>query len=136
MATVGIANGTLFGLYVGGTLVANGTSHSFTKSMEVRDATSKDSAGWSQSLEGLRSWEVSGDFLFAQDAAYGIDDLSAVLDARATVVLRFASTVSADKYWNGTAYMTEISVEAGTEESMTFSASFTGTGAVNYTALT
>jgi len=136
MATVGIANGTLFGLYVGGTLVANGTSHSFTKSMEVRDATSKDSAGWSQSLEGLRSWEVSGDFLFAQDAAYGIDDLNAVLDARATVVLRFASAVSADSYWNGTAYMTEISVEAGTEESMTFSASFTGTGAVNYTALT
>ena len=136
MATVGIANGTLFGLYVGGTLVANGTSHSFTKSMEVRDATSKDSAGWSQSLEGLRSWEISGDFLFAQDAAYGIDDLNAVLDARATVVLRFASAVSADSYWNGTAYMTEISVEAGTEESMTFSASFTGTGAVNYTALT
>jgi len=136
MATVGIANGTLFGLYVGGTLVANGTSHSFTKSMEVRDATSKDSAGWSQSLEGLRSWEVSGDFLFAQDAAYGIDDLNAVLDARATVVLRFASAVSADKYWNGRAYMTEISVEAGTEESMTFSASFTGTGAVNYTTLT
>ena len=136
MATVGIANGTLFGLYVGGTLVANGTSHSFTKSMEVRDATSKDSAGWSQSLEGLRSWEVSGDFLFAQDAAYGIDDLNAVLDARATVVLRFASAVSADSYWNGPAYMTEISVEAGTEESMTFSASFTGTGAVNYTTLT
>ena len=136
MATVGIANGTLFGLYVGGTLVANGTSHSFTKSMEVRDATSKDSAGWSQSLEGLRSWEISGDFLFAQDAAYGIDDLNAVLDARATVVLRFASAVSADSYWNGPAYMTEISVEAGTEESMTFSASFTGTGAVNYTALT
>ena len=136
MATVGIANGTLFGLYVGGTLVANGTSHSFTKSMEVRDATSKDSGGHSESLEGLRSWEVSGDFLFAQDAAYGIDDLSAVLDARATVVLRFASAVSADKYWNGTAYMTEISVEAGTEESMTFSASFTGTGAVNYTTLT
>ena len=136
MATVGIANGTLFGLYVGGTLVANGTSHSFTKSMEVRDATSKDSAGWSQSLEGLRSWEISGDFLFAQDAAYGIDDLNAVLDARATVVLRFASAVSADSYWNGPAYMTEISVEAGTEESMTFSASFTGTGAVNYTTLT
>jgi TP901-1 family phage major tail protein len=136
MATVGIANGTLFGLYVGGTLVANGTSHSFTKSMEVRDATSKDSGGNSESLEGLKSWEVSGDFLFAQDAAYGIDDLDAALDARAIVVLRFASAVSADKYWNGRAYITEISVEAGTEESMTFSASFTGTGAVNYTTLT
>jgi len=136
MATAGIANGTLFGLYVGGTLVAHGTSHSFSTSMETRDASTKDSGGWSDSLEGMRAWEVSGDFLFAQDAAYGVDDLNAAIVARSVVVLRFASTVTGDKYWNGNAYMTELSVEAGTEESMSFSASFTGTGAVNYTSLT
>ena len=136
MATTGISNGTLFGLYVGGTLIAHGTSHSFSRSMETRDATSKDSGGNSESLEGLRSWEVSGDFLFAQDAAYGVDDLDAVIEARSVVVLRFESNVSGDKYWNGNAFMTELSVEAGTEESMSFSASFTGTGAINYTTAT
>ena len=136
MATVDVANGTTFGLYVGGTLIGNGTSHSFSRAMETRDKTSKDSGGYSESLEGLQSWEGSGDFWFAQDAAYGVDDLNAAIVARSVVVLRFASTVTGDKYWNGNAYMTELSVEAGTEESMSFSASFTGTGAVNYTTLT
>jgi len=136
MATTGIPNGTSFGLYVGGTLIAKGTSHSFSTSMETRDATTKDSLGWSESLEGLRAWEVSGDFMLAQDAAYGIDDLNAVIVARAVVTLRFSTETSGDNYWNGDAFMTELSVEAGTEESVTFSASFTGTAAVNYTLLT
>jgi predicted secreted protein len=136
MATTGIFNGTELGLYVGGTLVACATSHSFSESMETRDTTCKDSGGNAESLEGLKSWEGSGDFYFAQDAAYGIDDLHAVIQARAAVVLRFATTESGDKYWNGNAFMTELSVESGTEESMTFSASFTGTGPVNYTTLT
>tara|TARA_R110002051_G_C8658281_1_gene488611 strand:+ start:318 stop:728 length:411 start_codon:yes stop_codon:yes gene_type:complete len=136
MATVDVANGTIFGLYVGGVLIGNGTSHSFSRSMETRDKTSKDSGGYSESLEGLQSWEGSGDFWFAQDAAYGIDDLDAAIAARVAVVIRFASTVSGDSYYNGNVFITELSIEAGTEESMTYSVSYTGTGVLNYTALT
>ena len=136
MATAGIPNGTLFGLYIGGTLIGKGTSHSFDKSMSTRDATTKDSAGWKESLEGLREWSVSGDFMLAQDATYNIDELNAVIDARAVVVLRFSTEVSGDNYWNGNAFMTSVSVSAGVEESVTFSAEFEGTGAVNYTNLT
>ena len=55
MATTGIANGTAFSLYVGGTLIAGGTAHSFERSMSTRDTTSKDSAGNKESLEGLGS---------------------------------------------------------------------------------
>jgi len=136
MATAGIPNGTLFGLYVGATLIAKGTSHSFDRSMSTRDATTKDSGGNKESLEGLREWSVSGDFMLAQDAAYGIDDLDAVIQARAVVTLRFSTEVTGDNYWNGQAFMTSLSVEAGVEESVTFSAEFEGTGAINYTTLT
>ena len=136
MATTGIFNGTSVGLYVGGTLIAHGTSHSFSTSHEPRDATTKDSGGWSEILEGLRSWEVSGDFLLAQDASYGIDDLDTIVQNRTKVTLRFSSETTGDNYWNGDAYMSELSVEAATEESVSFSVSFTGTGAINYTTLT
>lgn len=136
MATAGIFNGTLVGLYIGGTKVAHGTSHSFSSSHEPRDATTKDSGGWSEVLEGLRSWEISGDFLLAQDASYGIDDIDTIIQNRTKVTLRFSTEVTGDNYYNGDAYITELSVEAGTEESATFSLSFTGTGAINYTTLT
>jgi len=136
MPTTGIFNGTNLVVLVGTEVVAHSTSCSLSVSTDLPDSTTKDSGGWSEILEGLRSWEVSGDFLLAQDASYGIDDLDTIVQNRTKVTLRFSSETTGDNYWNGNAYMSELSVEAATEESVSFSVSFTGTGAINYTTLT
>ena len=136
MATTGIINGTDFGVYVAGTKVAHSTSASVSLSMSPRDATSKDSAGWSESLEGLMEWSVEGEGLFALDASYGYVDLKSVLTTRTAVTIRFSSEVTGNEYHEGTALLVDLSADAATEESMTFSFSFTGTGPLNLKALT
>jgi len=136
MATTGIVNGTLINIYVGGTKVACATSGSISRTMSVRDATCKDSAGTSESLEGLMEWSLEGEGMFAFDAGYGIVDLNAVLQARTAVEVRFSTEVSSDEYWGGSAFLTDLSADSGVEESMTYSYSFTGTGPLNFKALT
>jgi|TARA_Y100000310_G_C20339898_1_gene649280 predicted secreted protein len=136
MATTGVVNGTSIGIYVGGTKIAKATSGSVSVSHSPRDATSKDSSAWSESLEGLREWSMDVEGLFAFDAAYGIVDLEGVLTARTAVTVRFSTESSSDEYFEGTAICTELSADSGVEESATFSASFQGTGALNFKALT
>lgn len=136
MATTGVVNGTLLGVYVGGTKINKATSASLSLNHSVRDITSKDSAGWSESLEGLRDWTIDFEGLFAYDATYGIVDLEGVLTARTAVTVRFSTESSTDEYFEGTAFLTSLSADAATEESSTFSGSFQGTGALNFVALT
>mgnify|MGYP003661842436 FL=1 len=136
MATTGIVNGTDFGVYIAGTKVASATSASVSMSMSPRDATSKDSAGWSESLEGLMEWSIEGEGLFALNASYGYVDLKTVLTNRTVVDVRFSTEVSGDQYHEGTAFLVDLSADSATEESMTYSFSFTGTGPLNLKSLT
>jgi len=136
MATTGIINGTDFNIYVGGTKVACATSGSVSLSMSNRDATCKDSAGWSESLEGLMEWSIEGEGLFALDSSYGYVDLKTVLTTRDAVTIRFSTEVSGDEYHEGSAFLVDLSADSATEESMTYSYSFTGTGPLNLKQLT
>jgi len=136
MATTGVINGTAIGIYIGGTKIAKATSGSISITHSPRDITSKDSSGWSESLEGLREWSLEGEGMFALDATYGVVDLEAVLTARTAVTVRFSTETSGDEYWEGTAIQTDLSADTGVEESATFSFSFQGTGALNYVQLT
>jgi len=136
MATTGIINGTNIGIYIGGTKVNHCDSGSISLSHGLRDATSKDSGGWSESLEGLREWSLDGSGFVALDATYGLVELEGVLTARTAVTVRFSTETSGDEYFEGTAFLTEVSVDAAVEDSTTFSMSFTGTGALNFKALT
>lgn len=136
MATTGILNGTLLGIYVGGTLVSHSTSNSISVSHSPRSATSKDSGGWSDNLEGLREWSGEGEAYLALNASYGINDLVSIMKARTKVTIRFSTEVSGDQYFEGQAYLDSINADSSPEESATFSYSFTGTGALNYKAKT
>lgn len=136
MATTGLINGTDFGVYIAGTKVACSTSASVSLSMSPRDATCKDSGGFSESLEGLMEWSIEGEGLFALDATYGYVDLKTVLTNRTAVTVRFSSETTGDQYHEGTAFLVDLSADAATEETMSYSFSFTGTGPLNLKALT
>ena len=74
MATTGIFNGTLLVVKIGGVAVAHSTSCSLSVSTDLPDSTTKDSLGWAQQIQGLRSWSVSTDGLAGiESAAAGVN---------------------------------------------------------------
>lgn len=130
MATTIKGNGTDVGLYIGGTLITNLTSNDFSVEHSPREATTKNSSGWSESLEGLRSATFSASGYFEEDAAYNFENLYAAISTRATVTVRYSSEVAGDKYYEASAWVTSMSRSAPLEETETFEMSFQVTGAI------
>jgi predicted secreted protein len=135
MATTGIINGTLLGVYAGGTLIAHATEGSISLSMDTRDATTKSSSGYRDLLEGTRSGSISVSALYANNAAYGVGDLMSSFTGRSTLVVKFSTEVSGDDYWSATCYMTSLEVSAATEDNATYSATFEISGTVTFTTV-
>ena len=115
----------------GGSLqaVAHATSASISMSMDLRDSTTKVSGGYSASLGGLRSWELSGDAFVEIGSITGadIEELWTIWDARSPVAVKFGAS---GMEYTGSAFITSISIDAGVEENATYSISLTGTGSL------
>lgn len=136
MATTNVINTTLLkfqGGVSGGTVVARQNDVTFSVNMEPRDITTKDSAGWRDLLEGLRSYEISIAGLLAYDdslsvytSATGIDT---VLRARTSQTWILGTGVSGDVKLSGAGYWTSLEVGSPDAESnCTYSATLQGSG--------
>lgn len=137
MASTGQSKGNEILVYVDGTAVGYARGGTLNINNDMLDATSKNSAGWKDTLPGLRSWTVEGDGLHLyDDATTGFSDLFALIDAKTQVSLKFTTAVSGDKYYTGNAYVTSISLETPNEDVSTFSFSFEGDGALAEVTLT
>lgn len=136
MATTGIVNGTVGLIAFGGTVVSHLTSNDISFEMSTRDATSKDSGGDKDVLEGLKSFGGSCSGYFAEDATFGFEDLYDLYAARTAVTVLWASTTAGDIGYSGTAYITSLSRTSPLEESSTFECSIEGSGAVTKAAVT
>ena len=132
MATTGIMNGTLLGVYAGGTLIAHATEGSISLSMDTRDATSKDSSGSRDLLEATKSGTISVSALYAEDATYGVDDLMTAWSGRTALTVKFSTEVTGDHYWEASAYVTSLEVNSGMEDNVSYSATFELSGAITY----
>ena len=133
MATTGVFNGTLLVVKVGGVAVAHSTSCSLSVSTDLPDSTTKDSGGWAEQIQGLRSWSVSTDGLAVIDASaagINVEDLFSSISSRTDVTLTFSTFVSGDKIWTGTAQVESLDFTGDMESPATYSGSFTGTGAL------
>ena len=112
-------------------IIGRATSASLSVSMETRDTTSKDSAGWQENLEGLKAWSLSGDGLVTYSISGDFDtpdDLFTLLSNRTLVKVKFGSATSGEIDYTGDAYLVSYEQEAGVEENVTYSFGFTGTG--------
>lgn len=125
-------NGTLLGVYSASTLIAHATEGSISLSMDTRDATSKDSSGTRDLLEATKSGTISVSALYAEDAAYGVQELMTAWSARTALTVKFSTEVSGDYYWSASAYVTSLEVNAGMEDNVSYSATFELTGAITY----
>ena len=137
MAATSIMNSTDVVIQIsedGGTsydIIGRATSASLSVSMETRDTTTKDSSGWQENLEGLKSWSLSGDGLVTYSITGDYDtpdDLFTLLSNRTKVKVKFGSETSGEIDYVGDAYLVSYEQEAGVEENVTFSFGFTGTG--------
>jgi len=105
-----IQNATAVTLSVAGEVMAHATSASLSVSMDLRDSTTKSSAGWSESLGGLKSWEMSGDaFVDLTSTNASMADCFDALIAGAAVAAVF--TVDSETY-TGSALITSVSADA------------------------
>ena len=131
-----IINGTVYLLKIGadGSEVAipDQTEGSISINMETRDITTKDSSGYRELLEGVRSASISVSGLVDDDGAGGAGaDLFAVLDGRATTHIIFGLDAATDDYhYECDAFCTSLEISAGTEDNVTYSATFEVTGAI------
>ena len=138
-----ILNGTDIKVYDSGTglLVAFAQNGSLNINHSLREITSKESAGWKESLEGLRDWSVDLDGAYAwTDAsgplANGADDiLNTYMLSRTALTIKFGNVAAAtgDTVYQGSVWLTSFSVSAGTEDTATYSLSLEGTGAITQT---
>ena len=150
MAT-GLMNGTDLIIRVGTAdaneePVASATTCSLELSMDEIDQSNKSSGGWKAIMGGQRSWSVSAEALYQNEAVSGSKDYTdfwnhiaqASADgalARTPVYVEFAHAngSTGNVYYSGYAYVTSLSVNGGTEDQASYSISLTGTGVLAVT---
>ena len=140
----GQLSGTTVGVYAGATLIAYSTNGTLNINHSTRSVSSKESGGWEESMEGMRSWDASCDALYAWLQPNGSaisnttlsDMFTDYIATRATLTLTFGSKgttgIGFTKY-AGDAWMTSASITAANEDSATFTVSFQGTGTLTQT---
>ena len=136
-----ILNGTELKVYSSGTtnLVAFAQNCTLTVNQSIREITNKESAGFKESLEGLRDFTIDVDGAYAwTDASVssltnGADDVlqTNIIAGRVAVDFIFGDTAATlDVSYAGSGFVTSISMSGGTEDTATYSLSIEGTGAL------
>lgn len=125
-----VINGTSLVIYIDGTAVGSAQNHSITMNNALRNITTKDSAGFEESLDGLVSWSCSGDGLLDLSDSNNVTDLTALLLAGTAVTIRYTTNTSGEEYWTGSGLMESIDMTSPTEDNVSYSFSIKGTGAL------
>lgn len=139
-----ILNGTELKVYSSGTtnLVAFAQNCTLTVNQSIREITNKESAGFKESLEGLRDFTIDVDGAYAwtdgtgSALTNGADDVleTNVLNARQKVTFIFGdTTTTSDVSYSGSGFITSMSFTGGTEDTATYSMTIEGTGVLDQT---
>jgi predicted secreted protein len=142
-------NGTLILFNVdvdGGTPATLGATTSATLNidMDLPDASSKDSAGWADHIQGQKSWSIDVDGIANFISSTGnVEELGNYILNRNTVDVEFVPNDAAGDLPSGTyvkytgeASCASVSFVAGNEDTATLSGSFTGKGALTASTVT
>ena len=139
--TAGYLNASSIRFFTGttdGTHTAVGavTECSISMSTDVRDITTKTSAGWREILPALKSASINVSGIFAEDATNSFNALVAYQIAGTKVFAVFSNVGSSalpnagDQEFDVAGYITSIEQTAGFEDNVTWSLTMDLTGAV------
>jgi len=109
--------------------IAHSTSASISFNNDLRDVTTKDSAGFQENISGLKSFELSSDALQDINADLDFKEFYDDINERNEVIIKFAERDSGVR-WEGSGYVSSLSMDAGVEENVTYSVTITGTSSV------
>lgn len=144
-ATNKVIKGQNLRVMVGGKCVAYATSCNLEIKGNLEDASTKDSTGgWDEQELTGKSWTVSVDALFSygtqeDNALNGREMIDAMLQGdKATLIFgrttgvnnRSAATGTEALQYSGEAWMDSLTVKSENKANVTYTASFTGTGAL------
>lgn len=130
MASTGVNEGKITGIYDGTTLISYATGSEWNVTMDTREITSKDSGAGKEFRPVRYSFEASGEFLFAEDATHGYEELYDKMVAGTAVTVKLSSGVTGDVEYSGSAYITSMNRSAPDGDNETFSATLQGTGTI------
>lgn len=130
MATTGVFNGTNLLLKIEGVTIGHTTSCSLSLSMDTPEATTKDSAGFSEYIAGVKGGEISFEGLIAYDDTSNAIEMADFLLARTQLTCVFGTTESGDAIYTAEAFLTSVEMSGEMEAATTYSGSLTVTGAI------
>lgn len=133
--TAGPVNGTLIKIKFGTDVFNLVTKTDIDLSHATRDATSKDSGGWAEKKEGLRSWKIGGTAWIAFDSAFGFPDVFALVESREAVEVTITTDNVGDSEFTGTAYVTSLKSSTGVEDTSAYDFELEGTGPLTLTVI-
>ncbi len=119
-------NATDLLVYVGAVPIAHSTSATINIEQDLPDATTKDSGGWADHINGLKSWSVDFDGLVDYSASYGVEELFDNLRNKNNVTVRWST--GSGSFWQGSASIATLSMTADMEAPISYSGTFTGKG--------
>lgn len=126
-------NATDLLVYVGAVPIAHSTSATINIEQDLPDATTKDSGGWADHINGLKSWSVDFDGLVDYSASYGVEELFDNLRNKNNVTVIWST--GAGSYWQGSASIATLSMTADMEAPISYSGTFTGKGQLTRTTI-
>jgi len=107
------------------TAMAGGRSATLTMEMGQIDITTKDSAGWSESLPSTKSWSMDFDNLLTESDAAFTKLKTAITTA---ITWKFQIKTPAASTYTGTGILTSMKLEGGYEDALKISGTVKGTG--------
>jgi len=139
--STGIINASSIRVFLGTTndsevVVDHVTECSISMSTDMRDITTKTSAGWREILPGMKSASLSLSGLFAENATNNYNQLvdHQIAGEKLFIIFTNVGTGSAanagDEQFDVAGYITSLEQTAGTEDNVTFSMTIEITGEV------
>ena len=132
-----IVNSTLLKIYAGAaadpsTVIANCTDASISITHDLRDITTKDSAGFRELNEGLRSYSISASALYETDAANDFQSLyDTYIGTRTIIFWKMAEDDSGGIVLSGCGYISSLELTSpGAEDNVSFSLTIEGSGEI------
>lgn len=113
------------------TVIGGQSGATLTRGTNLIEVTSKDAAGWAESVAGVKNWSIECEgFLVSDDAA-----LNALEQAwLANAVLDVDISLPSGKTYAGKVLVGELGNEFPQDDAASFSISFTGTGPLTITS--
>lgn len=110
--------------------VAGQQSLTINRSADSIEVTSKDTqGGWKSKIPGMKEWSIDMDGLYILgDESHS--ELSAAFENSNPVCLKVVNTKTKKGMFGGLAVITDYPIEAPYDDSMTFSMTFEGVGAL------